>query len=57
MEREAAPLAGLCRYVDVCIANGEAARDVFGMEAEAADITAGEVEKLAGGGSSGRVQR
>jgi len=31
----------LCRYVDVCIANEEDAKDVFGIEAEATDIYAG----------------
>lgn len=32
-------------YVDVCIANEEDAKDVFGIEAEATDITAGELNK------------
>ena len=35
----------LCRYVDVCISNEEDARDVFGIEAEATDITAGELSR------------
>ena len=35
----------LCQYVDVCISNEEDARDVFGIEAEASDITAGELSK------------
>lgn len=35
----------LCRYVNVCIANEEDAKDVFGIEAEAADVTAGQLNK------------
>ena len=31
----------LCQYVDVCISNEEDAKDVFGIEAEATDITGG----------------
>jgi len=31
----------LCQYVDVCISNEEDAKDVFGIEAEATDIYAG----------------
>ena len=33
----------LCRYVDVCISNEEDAKDVFGIEAEATNIYAGEL--------------
>ncbi len=33
----------LCRYVDVCISNEEDAKDVFGIEAEAADICGGKL--------------
>ena len=33
----------LCEYVDVCISNEEDAKDVFGIEAEATDIYAGEL--------------
>lgn len=33
----------LCRYVDVCIANEEDAKDVFGMEAENTDIYGGKL--------------
>lgn len=33
----------ICRYVDVCIANEEDAADVFGIRAEATNVTAGEV--------------
>ena len=35
----------LCRYVDVCIANEEDARDVFGIEAENTDIYAGKLDR------------
>ncbi len=35
----------LCRYVDVCISNEEDAKDVFGIEAEATDITAGKLDR------------
>ena len=35
----------LCQYVDVCISNEEDAKDVFGIEAEATDVTAGELNK------------
>ena len=36
----------LCQYVDVCISNEEDAKDVFGIEAEATDIYAGEILSL-----------
>lgn len=35
----------LCRYVDVCIANEEDAKDVFGICAEHSDITQGRLNK------------
>jgi len=35
----------LCEYVDVCISNEEDAKDVFGIEAEATDIYAGEINR------------
>ena len=38
-------MSELCRYVDICIANEEDAKDVFGIEAEATDITAGELNR------------
>lgn len=38
-----AAMSELCQYVDVCIANEEDAKDVFGIEAEATDIYAGEI--------------
>ncbi len=33
----------LCQYIDVCIANEEDAKDVFGIEAEDTDITGGKL--------------
>ena len=33
----------LCKYVDVCIANEEDAKDVFGIEAEKTDIYGGQL--------------
>ncbi len=38
-----AAMTDLCQYVDVCISNEEDAKDVFGIEAEATDIYAGEI--------------
>ena len=35
----------LCQYVDVCISNEEDAKDVFGIEAENTNISAGELNK------------
>ena len=35
----------LCKYVDVCIANEEDAKDVFGIEAENTDICGGKLDK------------
>ena len=40
-----AAMTDLCQYVDVCISNEEDAKDVFGIEAEATDIYAGELNK------------
>lgn len=37
----------LCRYVDVCIANEEDAKDVFGIQAENTDINKGKLDKEA----------
>ena len=42
-EQARAAMTDLCRYVDVCISNEEDAKDVFGIEAEATDIYAGEL--------------
>ena len=36
-------MTDLCQYVDVCISNEEDAKDVFGIEAEATNIYAGEL--------------
>ena len=35
----------LCKYVDVCIANEEDAKDVFGIAAENTDITGGKLDR------------
>ena len=35
----------ICKYVDVCIANEEDARDVFGIEADSTDIEHGKLNK------------
>lgn len=35
----------LCRYVDVCISNEEDASDVFGIQSEGTEVTAGELNK------------
>lgn len=35
----------LCRYVDVCIANEEDAKDVFGIEADKTDVFSGKLSK------------
>ncbi len=40
-----AAMTELCKYVDVCISNEEDAKDVFGIEAENTDITAGSLNK------------
>lgn len=40
-----AAMSELCRSVDVCIANEEDAKDVFGIEAEGSDITGGKLNK------------
>ena len=42
-EQARAAMTDLCQYVDVCISNEEDAKDVFGIEAEATDIYAGEI--------------
>ena len=44
-EQARAAMTELCRYVDVCISNEEDAKDVFGIEAEATDIYAGEINR------------
>ncbi len=40
-----AVMTDLCQYVDVCISNEEDAKDVFGIEAERTDITAGALDR------------
>ena len=40
-----AAMTDLCRYVNVCIANEEDAKDVFGIEAEGSDIYGGKLNK------------
>lgn len=37
----------LCKYVDVCIANEEDAKDVFGIQAENTDVIKGKLDKEA----------
>ena len=44
-EEARAAMTDLCEYVDVCISNEEDAKDVFGIEAEATDITGGKLNK------------
>ncbi len=44
-EQARAAMTELCRYVDVCISNEEDAKDVFGIEAEATDVYAGELNR------------
>ena len=40
-----ATMTDLCQYIDVCIANEEDAKDVFGIEAENTDIYGGKLNK------------
>lgn len=44
-ESAKAAMTELCRYVDVCIANEEDAKDIFGIEAENTDIYGGKINK------------
>ena len=44
-EEARAAMTDLCQYVDICSSDEEDAKDVFGIEAEATDITAGELNK------------
>ncbi len=44
-EAARAAMTELCGYVDLCIANEEDAKDVFGIEAEATDICAGKLSR------------
>ena len=43
-EQAGATMSELCKYVDVCIANEEDAKDVFGICAENTDITSGKLD-------------
>lgn len=38
-------MSELCRYVDVCIANEEDAKDVFGIEAQGSDVYGGKLNE------------
>lgn len=38
-------MSNLCQYVDVCIANEEDAKDVFGIEADNTDINSGKLDR------------
>ena len=44
-EQACAAMTDLCQYVDVCIANEEDAKDVFGIEAANTDIYGGKLDK------------
>ena len=44
-EQARAAMTELCQYVDVCISNEEDAKDVFDIEAENTNISAGELNK------------
>ena len=44
-EEARAAMTDLCQYVDVRISNEEDAKDVFGIEAEATDIYASEINR------------
>ena len=44
-EKAGSVMAELCSFVDYCIANEEDAKDVFGIEADGSDITAGKIDR------------
>lgn len=44
-EKAGKVMGELCKYVDYCIANEEDAKDVFGIEAENADIDGGKLDR------------
>jgi 2-dehydro-3-deoxygluconokinase len=44
-EKAGEVMGGLCKYVDVCIANEEDAGDVFGIKAKGTDVTSGTVNR------------
>ena len=64
-EQARTAMTELCRYVDVCISNGEDAIEFavaasalkHSVEGDFNRVTVAEVEKLCGGDGSGRVQR
>ena len=44
-EKAGRVMAGLCEYIDYCIANEEDAKDVFGIEADNTDIYGGKLDR------------
>ncbi len=44
-EKASKIMGEICNYVDVCIANEEDAKDVFGIEAENTDINSGKLDR------------
>lgn len=44
-EKASEVMGEICKYVDVCIANEEDAKDVFGIEAENSDIEGGKLDR------------
>ena len=44
-EKAGKVMGEICKYVDVCIANEEDAKDVFGIEADGSDITGGKLDR------------
>lgn len=44
-EKAGQVMSSLCEYIDICIANEEDAKDVFGIEADGSDITGGKLDR------------
>ena len=44
-EKAGKVMGRICNYVDVCVANEEDAKDVFGIEAENTDINSGKLDR------------
>ncbi len=44
-EKAGQVMGEICKFVDVCIANEEDAKDVFGIEADGSDITGGKLDR------------
>lgn len=44
-EKAGQVMSRLCEYIDICIANEEDAKDVFGIEADGSDITGGKLDR------------